>query len=241
MNSYSVLLDHFEGTLDLLVHLIQKREVDPAEIAMMQITGPFLEKIQQENHDSFDMGADFILLASQIALLKSKHLLPRRGENEEDLVDNEEDPRFDIIHHLIDYCRFKEAAGLFSEMEVKQNDFYPRGLKFDPLDDEPKMPTGLSGVTLDELGGLFQEILKKAIVHIGQIGEEEFRVQDKILMIRSRINREKRVLFETLFEGIHHKTELIVTFLALLELMKIGDLKVIKNENELIEIIKVIL
>lgn len=226
MTTFSLQLEQFEGPLDLLVHLIQKREVDPGSIGMLEITHSFLELFKKNG--GFDMGADFILLASQVALLKSRALLPRQKENSEEL-NLDEDPKFDIIHHLIDYCRFKEAADQFSEMEVRQSDHYTRGVK-----EESHMPLGLSGVTLGELGGVFQDILKKASLSFGQIEEEEFRVQDKILWIRTRIRNEQSLTFLSLFERVEGKIELIVIFLATLELIKMGEIKIEKVESEII-------
>lgn len=228
MTTFSLHLDQFEGPLDLLVHLIQKREVDPSSIEMQRIMREFLSSFELEG--GFDRGSEFILLASQVALLKSRSLLPRQKDSNEDGLNVEDDPKFDIIHHLIDYCRFKDAADQFSQLEVRQSDHYPRGIK----DDEGKMPLGLSGVTLGELGGVFQEILKKASISFGQIEEEEFRVQDKILFIRSRIRIEHEFTFYSLFQGIEGKIELIVIFLAVLELIKIGEVKIKKTDTEIV-------
>lgn len=225
MNSYAVSLKTFEGPLDLLVQLLQKKEVDPAEIEVRQITTPFYEMVGLEG-DCFDLGADFILLASQVALLKSRFLLPSRNIEEGLLLDLEDDPKFDMIHHLIDYCRFKEAAQLFSEMEGKQGEHYARGLKV-----EEGKPFGLGEVSLDELGLLFQEILKKGITRVGTIEEEEFQIHDKILWLRATIRNQEKSLFLSLFQDARSKLELIVIFLSILELIKVGEIRVIKLES----------
>lgn len=226
MNSYAVSLDQFEGPLDLLVHLLQKKEVDASQIEVRKITHPFSEMAAIGHpRDYFDVGADFILLAAHVALLKSKLLLPIRQAYEELSLEGEEDAKFEIIHHLIDYCRFKEAAATFAEMEGRQGEHFERGLKMD----ENKKPLGLSGVLLSDLETLFQEILKKSIPLVGKIEEEEFRVQDKIIWLRQRIREQRKVLFIDLFAESQNKLELIVIFLSILELIKVGEIKVIKD------------
>lgn len=230
MTAYSISLTSFEGSLDHLIQLIQKKEVDPGEIDLQEITHPFLQLIKEGLSANFDKGADFILLASHVALLKSKYLLPRREEGLGEALDFEEDPKFDIIHHLIDYCRFKEAAGLFSQMEVCQEDHHTRGI----IDEERRPPLGLSGVSLGELGALFQDILKKAALQVGQIYEEEYRVQDKIHFLRDKLKNRQCLSFISLFEAITSKMEMIVLFLATLELVKMGEIKLVKQEGEIL-------
>lgn len=228
MTTFSLHLDQFQGPLELLVHLVQRREVNPSTLEIVAIIHAFLAQNQE---DTFEASAEFILLASQIALLKSRALLPRQKREEDEGLTPEEDSSFDIIHHLIDYCRFKEAAETFSKLEIKQEDFYPRGIK-EPLG-EHRLPVGLSGITLEELSGVFQEALRKAASQYGKVEEETFRVQDKILSIRSLIHTHESLPFLKLFESASGRGEMIVIFLAILELIKTGDIKVTKVNEEI--------
>lgn len=228
MNTYAVTLDQFEGPLDLLVHLIQKKEVDAAHVEIQKVILPFQASMPSTTEGYFDSATEFILLASHLALLKSKVLLPCRDMSDSSL-ELEEDPKFDIIHHLIDYCRFKEAAQLFADREMRQGDHYQRGIKEGGL----QLPTGLSGVTLDELGALFSEVIKKRIHLVGKIDEEEYRLQDKIAILRKSIRNREKILFLSLFEEGRSKIELIVIFLSLLELIKNGEVRLLKTENEI--------
>ena len=224
MTALTLKLNQFEGPLELLVHLVQRREVNPSSLEIAAIIKAFLSN----DSDDFDFASDFILLASQVALLKSRSLLPRQPKDPEEALPEEDLSKFDIIHHLVDYCRFKDAAEKFSQLEVKQSDFFTRGVK----DDETHLPPGLSGVTLDELGGLFQEALKKAAKNFGTIEEEEYRVHDKILWVRNIVSKDP-TLFVSLFERCTQKLEMIVTFLAVLELIKNGEVKVVKEEGDI--------
>jgi segregation and condensation protein A len=227
MTALSLNLDQFKGPLELLIHLIQRREVNPSSLEMGAILKAFFES---EGAD-FDFSSDFILLASQVALLKSRSLLPRQKNEDEELLSEEALSPSDLIPHLIDYCRFKEAAEEFSKWEVKQSTLFTRGVP----EEEGRLPPGLAGITLEELGGLFQEALKKAACNVGKIEEEEWRVQDKIASIRLLIRRVNSLPFLSLFEHSSYKVEMIVIFLALLELIKNGEVKVAKEE----EVIKI--
>ena len=224
----NVSLDQFEGSLEHLVQLLQRREVDAAKIVILDVIRPFRHWMQKAK--DFDAAADFILLASHVAFLKSKSLLPLRDAHEAEGLPLDEDPKFEIIHHLIDYCRFKEAAHLFSKMEGQSLDHYPRGL----IEETSKLPLGLTGITLDELGTLFQEILKKSLENTGTVKEEEFRVQDKIAFLRHQVRLEKRISLLSLLEAAPTKIEKIVIFLSVLELIKIGEIGVAKTELEIV-------
>lgn len=225
MTALTLKLDQFEGPLELLVHLAQRREVNPSSLEIAAIINAFLST----EKDDFDFASDFILLASQVALLKSRSLLPRQPRETEDPLPEEDFARLDIIHHLVDYCRFKDAAEKFSKLEIKQGDFFTRGVK----EDDTSLPSGLSGVTLEELGGLFQEALRKAALNYKTIEDEEFTVHDKILYLRHYLGKGTSMPFLRLFEGATQKLEMIATFLAVLELIKNGELKVLKEEGEI--------
>jgi segregation and condensation protein A len=227
ITTYQLHLNQYEGSLDLLVHLIQKKELDINSIFLKEITQPFMELFKDKaREEAFDFGQDFILLTAQLTLLKSRALLPRDKLLDEN-IDTEDDPRFDIIHHLIDYCKFKEAANFFSNMEDNQGDLFTRGIKGD---DDVKKPLGLDTVSLEELQLLFNDLLAKAKDKTGTIEEEEFRVYDKIAMIRKIGKSGSKVPFLFLFENASGKLEIIVTFLAVLEMLKNGEVKVIKED-----------
>ncbi len=223
-----VKLDPFEGSLEHLVHLAQKKEVDLKEIPLHEITSPFLEN-WEEYEDHYETASDFILLAAHLTWLKSKFLLPPEPGQDE-TFDIEDEAKFNIIHHLIDYSRFKEAAVRFSKLEMKQDDHFTRGVG----STEVKLPTGLESISLEELKSLFQTVLIRAEKVLGTITEEEFRVQDKIMWLTEKIRFEKEVPFLALFQGIQFKVEMIVLFLAILELIKVGDLKVARKNEEVI-------
>lgn len=224
-------LENFEGPLDLLWHLITKQEMDIYEIPIKQIVEQYLKNFDEE---SLDDGAEFIALAASIVLFKSKTLLPKHEQQGEELLEQEEDPRFNIIHHLVDYCKFKEAAKQLSEREQQQNAYYFRGIDNDI---EVKKKLGIDHLSIEDLAELFQSILAKSVVQTGVINEEEWRVGDKIIDFRRLLLESPSIPFTSVFYPERSRMELIVLFLALLELMKLGEARVgIDKENQTVNI-----
>ena len=218
-------LANFEGPLDFLLCLIQKEEIEIYDIPIQNLIQQFIQQLNQEEED-LEKGAEFIGTAAYLVWLKSKTLLPRneQPEAEEEKV---EDPHFEIIHHLIDYCRFKQAAKELSSRQEKQQACYFRGV------DAPewKKPLGIDHVSLEELSQLFKEMMGKAAQMKPQIHEENWRVSDKIRIIRRLLQEHSQLPFVNLFSAQQSRSEMIVIFLAVLELMKIGELAVGREQD----------
>lgn len=228
INTFS--LDSFEGPLDLLWHLINKNEIDIYEISLYQIVQQYLEKIQAIAADqNLDDGAEFVSMAASLIWLKSKTLLPKHEQQEDLIHDEEEDPRFEIIHKLIDYCRFKQAAKSLSEREQQQSGFYLRGVDNDT---ELKKNLGIDHLSIEDLALLFRQILAKSSHQRSTIQEEVWRVSDKIKALRYLLQENSSLSFWNLFSPEKSREELIVTFLALLELMKSGEARVINDATK---------
>lgn len=219
------ILENFEGSLDFLISLIQKNEIEVLEISIQDIIHQFISKISSDE-EHFDKGAEFLGLSSYLIWLKSRSLLPKDQmpvEEEKDF----EDPHFEIIHHLIDYCRFKEAAKELSIRQEQQSSLYFRGVEVP----EWKRPLGIDHVTLEELSHLFKEMMSKAAHHKGKIEEENWRVCDKIGALRFLMKEQSSYPFSALFSSEQSRLEMIVIFLALLELMKNGELAVGRDQE----------
>ena len=220
-------LENFEGPLDLLWHLINRQEIDIYEIAIKEITHQYIAKVKEASIMEIDQGAEFISLAASLLWFKSKTLLPKHEQQSDQNIDEEIDPNFSIIHHLLDYCRFKQAAKELTEREMQQGAFYPRGIEGSEL----KKPLGIEHLSIDDLSSLFQEILAKASPRRGTIHEEEWKVSDKITFLKNLLNKQEKILFTDAFNPSMSRDELIVTFLALLEMMKAGEAKVILEQK----------
>jgi segregation and condensation protein A len=224
VNLQSFSIENFEGPLDLLWKLIQQNEVDIYEVSLHHITKQYVEKAHQLAQCDLDHGSEFIASTAALLWLKSKTLLPK-SEQQELLPEDEYDPRFEVIHQLIDYCRFRQAAKELTEREQLQNSFFVRGVE----EIESRKNLGIAHLSLDDLALMFRNVLSKAQTHKGTIYEEEWRIGDKITMIRSLLSTHIPIFFNELFTLGKSREELIVTFLALLELMKTGEICVTKD------------
>lgn len=220
----TLTLDNFEGPLELLFHLVHKCEIDIYEVALKEITDQFF-LLLKERQAPIDKSAEFIATAASLIWFKSQQLLPKQEvlAAPEELM---EDPHFEIIHHLIDYCRFKHAAKELVERENEQKAYHPRGTEEAP---KAKKNLGIEHLTLDDLAGLFQKIASKAKQECGQVSEERWKVSDKITSLRRLLLLQSEVAFEELFSSDRSRLELIVIFLAVLELMKLTEILVAKE------------
>lgn len=223
--SDTFILENFEGPLDLLWHLISRNEIDIYQVPVLQLTKQFLAKAGLQD---LDRGAEFVAMAAALVWFKSKALLPKHEQVQEDPLDCEADPRFEIIHHLIDYCHFKQAAKELAEREQQQGAYYSRGVEAAIA----KKNLGIDHLSLDDLASLFQQILAKASSKEGTIHEEEWKVSDKIKTLRQMLKKDQTLIFHVVFNPKMSRIELIVTFLALLEMMKSGEARVAHDREK---------
>lgn len=235
LDEHILSLENFEGPIRLLLHLVQKNEVDICGIPLKDITSQYIQNLSNALKDSIDEGAEFIGTTASLLLLKSKALLPQYDE-ESNPLEEELDPRFDIIHYLLDYCRFKSAADEFKNREEKQAGYHVRGMSEQP---QVLQSLGAGQLSLSELCSLFQQVLAKAPASANIIYEEKWKVSDKIPWILEQLDAKQEVLFHMFFTSTMCRSELIVTFLAVLELMKQGKLRIIKTVSDEIQFVKV--
>lgn len=217
-------LSNFEGPLEFLLHLIQKEEMDIYEVPLNRL----IEQFQKCEIHTLDSGAEFLGNASFLLWLKSKTLLPKH-EQDPTPEELELDPRFEIIHQLLEYCRFKQAAKEIALLEQKQGSFYLRGGE----SAGPKKPLGIDHLSIDDLAQYFSQALAKSAPRTGVIEEEEWKVSDKLAWLAELLEKMEKVPFSFLFSEKIGRIEMIVTFLAILELMKMGRLKAIRIDDEL--------
>ncbi len=225
-------LANFEGSLDFLLCLIQKEEIDIYDIPIQELMQQFIRKLSEWENRQLERGAEFIGTAAYLVWLKSKMLLPREEQTTE-LEETVEDPHFEIIHHLIDYCRFKQTAKELAVRQDNQQAHYFRGIGTF----EWKKPLGIDHLSLADLAVLFKDMMSKAAEPKTQIEEENWRVSDKIRLIRHRLKEEPTFAFMQLFTTHQSRLEMVVTFLAILELMKIGELGVGREQESSLLII----
>jgi segregation and condensation protein A len=227
-----VKLPVFEGPLDLLLYLIKKDELDIYDIPIEQITTQYLEYLQLMKMMNLDIAGEFLVVASTLLYIKSRELLPKEFQPPEEEAD-EEDPRWELIRQLVEYKKFKDAAFELQNRQLEQEKIFRRGgLRVEvPVVLEPA--GGLGDVALFDLIAAFQKILSKASEReeLTEIFEERFTVSDKIQAIRERLESQERIVFSSLFPEGSSRTEIVVTFLALLELIRMRQARVVQGDS----------
>lgn len=218
---YEVRVENiFEGPMDLLVYLIKKHEVDIYDIPIAMITDQYLGYLEWMKAMNIDYAGDFLLMAATLAQIKSRMLLPVH-QDEEDV----EDPRMEIARPLLEYLRMKEAADRLGERPMLGDDLFLRRPGQSELTVERSEE--VIQVSLFELIDAFQRILDRVAGDAGmEFTPERFTIRDKIAEIVELLEARNSVTFTELFTEAGGKEELIVTFLALLEMAKIGLIRV---------------
>jgi len=228
-----VKLEVFEGPLDLLLYLVKKDEVDIYDISIERITSQYLEYLEAFEVLHIEIAGEFLVMAANLLYIKSRTLLPKDQQMPDDETE-EEDPRWELIRQLIEYRKFKEAASHLRDQEELQAALFPRAVSLDPAHapvlDETMM---LGDVGIFDLINAFQKALKRLPVEEkpGEIREETYTVTDRINHLMHRIDRGVSVRFEELFGEATTRNELVVTFLALLELIRMKQFRVRQEEQ----------
>src|SRR5262245_19315792 len=223
-DSYRVKLEIFEGPLDLLLYLIKKDEIDIYDIPISHITEQYLAYLELMKELDIAVAGDFLVMASTLIYIKSKLLLPPdpKTEGAEDLS---EDPRAELVERLLEYQKFKSAAQmLYSRGEIEAA-CYTRG----PLETDSSNPE--VSATVFDLLRVFREILKRAEAKIEmEIARDEVTIAEKLAQIHDLLDRYEQINVRELFEMSRSKRELIITFLAFLELVKEWKIYLVQRE-----------
>ena len=227
---YRVDLEVFEGPLDLLLYLIRREEVDIHEVCLEKITGQYLEYVEVMKALNIEIAGEFLVMAATLLYIKSRSVLPPEEQTaapgDEDLL-YEQDPREELIRKLIEYRRFKDAA-LHLEVKLAEAEgLFPRP----PAEEAPLAPdpgTILGEVGLFDLIAAFQAALKRAGERISrhEVFEDEYSVADKIEEILRRVAVKPRLWFGEVFEAARSRQEFVAIFLALLELIRLRQVRV---------------
>jgi len=225
---YKVKLEVFEGPLDLLLYLIKRDEIDIYEISIGRITRQYLEYLQAFKELKIDVAGEFVVMAANLIYLKSRSLLPLDQQPPEEDAD-EDDPRWDLIRQLIEYKKFKEAAVQLHDRALEQERIFIRDGGSAPISDTP-LP--LHEVGIFQLIHAFQEVIKRveAREDLREIFGERFSVSEKIEKILESVANGASVRFSDLFGQIVSRVEIVVTFLALLELIRLNQVRALQQK-----------
>lgn len=238
MNPYSVKLDAFEGPLDLLLHLINQAEVDIYDIPVAEMTEQYMSYVQGMQELELDLASEYLVMAATLLMIKSKTLLPKQEEMlfEDEWHMEEEDPREELIQQLIEYRKYKEAAAELKEREQDRRLIHSRPPK--DLDgyitEEERRDIAIEGVSLFDMLSAYQKLIKRKEIQAPRmttIKSEEYSVEDRMSEILIDIAKKKgKCRFDELFT-VRERGHVVVTFLAILELMKTRTIQCTQENN----------
>jgi len=240
-DDYKVQLEIFEGPLDLLLYLTKKDEVDVHDISIDRITKQYLSYMDSFSMLNISLASEFMVMAANLIYIKSRTLLPKHQQPPEDDAEDE-DPRWDLIRQLIEYKKFKDAAGFLQDRADQRQDFFENVPEEIEVEEPAQRP--LADVGIFDLIRAFQNVVQRfdESSAVGEIFDDHYTVSDKIDHLLNTVPAGENIRFSSLFEGAGSKGEIIVTFLAVLELMKLnhfsikqdtlmGEIELHRNEN----------
>lgn len=225
-NLTHIKLPVFEGPLDLLLYLIKKDELDIYDIPIEHITTQYLEYLRLIKMLDLEVAGEYLVVAATLLYIKSRVLLPHDQRPPEDEAE-EDDPRWELVRQLVEYKKYKDAAFELQQCLVRQEGVRGRGGAFKPdLSADGSLP--FDKVGLFDLLAVFQKVLARAGKEedLRDIFEDRYTVSDKIQFILGEMTHHSRVAFETLFKDGASRTEIVVTFLAVLELIRLKKIGV---------------
>ncbi len=220
-------LSVFEGPLDLLLHLIKENKIDIYDIPIVHITRQYMDSLAVMKELNLEIAGEFLVMAATLIHIKSKMLLP---PDEEQFEEQAEDPRAELVQRLLEYQAFKEASSKLRKKEDIWRNIFRRipsqegnpGIEPEPL---------LFEVGLFDLMSAFKDLLSKTSEDVMEITRETLTVADKINFIIEKLDSEEGIKFENLFSDNFTKMALIITFLALLEIIRLGLVKAYQKKT----------
>ncbi|MDN0043180.1 segregation and condensation protein A [Mediterraneibacter glycyrrhizinilyticus] len=233
-----VKLEVFEGPLDLLLHLIDKNKIDIYDIPIVEITNQYMEYIRNMQREDLNIMSEFLVMAATLLDIKCRMLLPKEVNDEGE----EEDPRQELVEQLLQYKMYKYIAyelkdrEMDSDMVLYKSPSIPEEIEkyVEPVD----LDKLLGDLTLQKLNSIFKDVMKRQTDKIdpvrskfGKIEKEEVTLSDKFTYIHSYMRDHKTFSFRQLLEKQHSKMHIVVTFLAILEMMKLGEIRVEQEET----------
>ena len=226
MNGYAIHLDNFEGPLDLLLHLIKKNEMEISDIPIATITEQYLAILDTMKTLNLDIAGEFLVMAATLLHIKSRMLLPRVLEDETE--EEDEDPRAELVRRLLEYQKYKDVSEKLETGPMLGRDLFTRSAPEPEVLEEAE--TGFVAVGLFDLLAALKDVLQEKpeeMVH--EISLEQLSVTDRINAILSKLQGRESLAFPDLFRDGLKRNEVIVTFLALLELVKMRMIRLMQN------------
>lgn len=228
-DKYVVTIDNFDGPLDLLLHLIKEQDIDIYDIKIEDITKQYLDYIRHMKELNLEIASEYLVMASELIEMKSKMLLPKKKEKEDD--DYEEDPRELLIERLLAYKRYKEVTSEFKDLELTRKMVFTR--EPDNLNRYVKEYENSEELGVADLIDAFNNLLKRKELDrpiATKITKKELSVTEKVNKIKNILRNKKKINFEDIFE-VSTKEEVIISFLSVLEMVKKDEILLTQEGN----------
>lgn len=231
---YKVTIENFDGPLDLLLHLIKEQDIDIYDIKIEEITKQYLDYIHAMKELNLSVASEYLVMASELIEMKSKMLLPKKKDLEED--EYEEDPRDVLIERLLAYKQYKEVTSEFKDLEMTRKLVFtkePVNLSYYAKEQENK-----DGLSISDLIEAFNALMKKKELDkpiATKVTKKELSVTEKVNTIRNILKNRKKINFEEIFE-VATKEEVIISFLSILEMVKKDEI-ILKQDNNFNQIV----
>lgn len=233
----SVKLEAFEGPLDLLLHLIDKNKIDIYDIPIVEITKQYMDYIKVMETEDMNLMSEFLLMAATLLDIKCKMLLPKEVNEEGE----EEDPREELVLKLLEYKMYKYMSFELKdrEMDAAKNYYKEPTIPKEVIAYQPPVDLDIlfKGIDLERLNEVFHAVLKRQEDKIdpirsrfGKIEKDEINMDEKLEFIQNYIQSHKQFGFRKLLEKSHNKMEIVITFLTVLEMMKMGEITIIQQD-----------
>jgi segregation and condensation protein A len=220
--SYNVKLNVFEGPLDLLLFFIKRDEINIYDIPISYITREYLEYLEVVHQMNLHLAGEFILMASLLMRIKVQMLLPRENAESEEEI---EDPRTELVQMLLEYQKYKDASAIFREIEVKQLKYYTVNTPSDNTYWDPGL--FLSDIHLVDLGIAFKNLLESMPKpKYYEIETYKININQQAQLLRTMFLKRKRLVFSKIARTLTNRLEVVVTFLAILEMVKTAELRI---------------
>jgi len=225
---YKVKLENFTGPLDLLLYFIRRDEIDVYDIPIARITAEYMETLDMMQTLNLNVAGEFILMAATLMRIKVKMLLPKPQLGDEDEV---EDPRAELVQQLLEYQRFKKMAYDLDKLAMERGQYHPRGFEMNSPDMEENAASYLKDVTLYEIARLFKNAMDNMpVIQPYELHREQVHLGDQKALISHSFDINGRLRFSALIKKLKTKLEVVVTFLAVLELVRMRQIIVIQND-----------
>ncbi len=222
-DALQVILEQFEGPLDLLLYLIKKQNIDITDIQILPITNQYIEYINMMRKMQFELASDYLVMAATLAEIKSRMLIPNDTAD-----DDEDDPRADLIKRLMEYQKYKDlSVELDSMPRLNRDNFIASGI-FNQIEKKQELPK----INIEELEQAFLEVMKRAEINASHnINSEVLSVRERMTKVLELINNNEDIVFTDCFDVTEGKMGVVVTFLAILELVKENIIDLIQNDS----------